>query len=53
MSLGEHIEMPPVHSVKVRIKCPSSKVTFGNNDHFFSSRFDYIITVSVPLLTGV
>jgi len=42
-----------VHSVKVHVKCPSSKVKFGNGNHSFSSWLNYFITVTVPLLTDV
>jgi len=45
--------MSSIHSVKVHIKCPSSKVKFGNNNHLFSSKLNYIITVTVGLLTDV
>jgi hypothetical protein len=45
--------MSSIYCVKVHTRCPSSKVKFGNNSHSFSSRLNYIITVTVPLLTDV
>jgi hypothetical protein len=49
--MGDGIKMSSIHSVKVHIKC-SSKVKFGNS-HLFSSKLNYISTVTVPLLTDV
>ena len=45
--------MSSIHTVKVHIKCPSSKFKFGNVNHSFSSKLNYIITVTLPLLIDV
>jgi len=42
--------MLSIPRVKVNIKCLSQKVKFGNGNHSFSSKLNYIITVTVPLL---
>jgi len=47
------MKMSSIRSVEVHIKCPSSKVKFGNVNHSFSSKLNYIITVTRPLLIDV